>query len=96
VLTFEVLAALRRGALRGAFEARRAVGLLEDFGDLAIDLFPAMPLRQRAFELRDRLTAADGLFVALAEALGEPLATKDRGLVRAAEQLGLPAIELPG
>jgi predicted nucleic acid-binding protein len=30
--------------------------------------------------LRGNLTAADGLFVALAEQLGEPLATKDSAL----------------
>jgi len=45
-----------------------------------------LALRARAFELRENLTAADALFVALAEALGEPLATKDQGLVRSARE----------
>jgi predicted nucleic acid-binding protein len=35
------------------------------------------------------MTAADGLFVALAEALGEPLATTDRALARAARNVGV-------
>jgi predicted nucleic acid-binding protein len=35
------------------------------------------------------MAVADALFVALAEKLGEPLATKDRSLTRAAEGLGV-------
>jgi predicted nucleic acid-binding protein len=94
VLTFELLAVLRRDVIRGALETRLAAGAVEDYGDVAIDLFPSIRLRRRAFELRDRLTAADALFVALAERLDEPLATKDRGLLRTAKQLGLAAVEL--
>lgn len=95
VLTFEVLAVLRRAVHRGTLSARRAAGAVEDYGDLAITLFPAMPLRGRAWELRESLTAADALFVALGERLDEQLATKDRGLARAAEQLGLRTVHLP-
>jgi len=80
VLVFEVLAVLRRGALQGRLPATRAAGAVEDLGDVPIALFPSLALRQRAWELRRNLTAADALFVALAEELGEPLATKDAAL----------------
>jgi predicted nucleic acid-binding protein len=54
-----------------------------------------LPLRDRAWELRENLTAADALFVALAERLGEPLATKDRRLALAARKhAGIEALEL--
>ena len=56
---------------------------------------PTLALRDRAWELRENMTAADALFVALAERLDEPLATKDRGLARAArEHAQVDAIEL--
>ncbi len=51
-----------------------------------------MPLRSRVWQLRANLTPADGLFVALAERLGEPLATKDAALVQAI--VGLPALDV--
>ena len=86
LLVFEVLAVLRRDVGRGDLSADRARSALDDLGDLAIELFPMLALRARAFELRENLTAADALFVALAEALGEPLATKDQGLARSARE----------
>ena len=43
-----------------------------------------MSLRRRAWELRENVIVPDAMFVALAELLDEPLATKDRALARAA------------
>ena len=86
VMVFEVLAVLRRLVRRGSIAPQRATGAIEDLGDLPIDLFPSLQLRQRAWDLRDNFTAADALFVALAERLGEPLATKDRSLISAARE----------
>jgi len=86
LLVFEVLAVLRRHAGRGELTESRALGAVHDLGDLPVVLFPAMPLRGRAFELRANLTVADAIFVALAETLGEPLATKDRRLAAAATE----------
>jgi len=80
LVVFEILAVLRREAHRGEVSEERAAAAVLDLGDLPIELFPSLPLRQRAWSLRGNLTAADGLFVALAEQLGEPLATKDGGL----------------
>ena len=84
LLVFEVLAVLRRHAARGAVGDARARGAVHDLGDLAVELFPSLPLRERVFELRHNFTAGDGLFVALAEQLGDRLATKDRALATAA------------
>jgi predicted nucleic acid-binding protein len=86
LLVFEVLAVLRRAVGRGELSEIRARAALDDLGDLAVELFPTLPLRRRAFELRANLTAGDGLFLALAELLGEPFATKDRALARAARE----------
>jgi predicted nucleic acid-binding protein len=95
LLVFEVLAVMRRSVLRGDLDAQRARAAIEDVGDLAVELFPSMSLRRRAWELRGNLTAADALFVALAEQLGEPLATKDAGLAEAARRhAGIDVIAL--
>lgn len=93
LLVFEVLAVLRRDIASGELEPKRAAGAVEDLGDLPVDLFPTLPLRRRAFELRENLTAADALFVALAEMLDEPLATKDRPLATAAREHAGIAVE---
>ncbi len=95
LLVFEVLAVLRRDVGRGALSLARASAAIEDLGDLSVELFSTLALRDAAWELRDNLTAADALFVALAARLGEPLATKDAGLAIAARQhAGVELIEL--
>lgn len=95
LVVFETLAVLRREALRGRLPEARATSAVEDLGDLPLELFPALPLRRRAWELRPNLTAADALFVALAEQIGEPLATKDASLAAAAEEhADLPVVRL--
>jgi predicted nucleic acid-binding protein len=95
LLVFEVLAVFRRHVLRGTIVDERASAAIEDLGDIAVELFPTLPLRERAWQLRENLTAADAFFVALAERLGEPLATKDRGLAAVAKMLsGVEVIEL--
>lgn len=95
LLVFEVLAALRRNTRCGQIGEERAAAAVEDLGDLPLELFPSLPLRFRAWELRDNLTTADGMFVALAQHLGEPLATKDRALAAAARRhAGIDVVEL--
>ncbi len=82
VLVFEVLAVLRRESHRGAIAEDRALGAVEDLGEISVELFSSLPLRDRVWGLRRNLTAADALFVALAENLDEPFATRDRALAR--------------
>lgn len=86
LLVFETLAVLRRQVLHGNLDARRAAGAVDDLADVPLTLFPAMALRERAWELRSSIATADALFVALAEQLDEPLATKDRRLARSAKR----------
>lgn len=95
VLVFEVLAVFRRHVRRGAIGPDRATGAIADLGDLPLEIYPTMPLRYRAWELRENFTAADALFIALAERLAEPLATKDRSLAASARaQARIEVIEL--
>ncbi len=86
LIVFEVLAVLRRATLNTELPAKRATAAVDDLADLPLELFPSLPLTRRAWELRHNLTAADALFVALAERLDEPLATKDTALARAASK----------
>lgn len=88
VVVFETVAVLRRLALRGDLTQERLDGAVADLGDLSMELYPSLSLRVRAWELRRNLTVGDALFLALAEQLGEPLATKDAGLADAAERHG--------
>lgn len=95
VLIFEALAVLRRETLRGEIGENRATGAVEDLGDLPIELFPSLPLRRRVWTLRHNFTAADALFVSLAEQLDEPLATKDRAFAaEAAKHTSVTVLEL--
>jgi predicted nucleic acid-binding protein len=97
VLVFEVLAVLRRQNLTGALSSNRAAGAVEDLGSSAIELFGSITLRGRVWELRNNFTAADALFVALAEDLDEPLATKDSSLALAvSEHTRVAALLLDG
>jgi len=61
VLAFEVLAALRRQVQRGVLPGERAQAALADLEDLPVRLHPSLPLRFRAWEHRDNLTAGDAL-----------------------------------
>jgi len=81
----DLLAVIRREALRRALAPERAAGAIEDLGDLPVDLTPGLELRHRVWELRENFTSADAMFVSLAEALDEPLATKDKALAVAAK-----------
>ncbi|WP_326829952.1 type II toxin-antitoxin system VapC family toxin [Streptosporangium sp. NBC_01810] len=57
-------------------EARGRV-MLERYAQLRIVRHPMLPLQPRVLELRNNLTAYDGMYVALAELLGMPLLTDD-------------------
>lgn len=83
LLDIEVAQALRRLVQHKAISAHRAAIVLDDYGDLAIERHGQTMLLRRVFELRDSLTAYDGVYVALAEALGAPLLTCDARLSRA-------------
>ena len=80
----EVANTLRRHLLRGQIDevsARRAIRRL---GTMRLRPWPHRPLLGRALALRDQLTAYDAIYVAMAEATGATLLTRDARLARAA------------
>lgn len=78
LLDYEVVSALRGLTLGRKLSVARARDTLTDFDALPIQRWPnAAPLRQRAFSLRENLSAYDAAYVSLAEALQCPLLTRD-------------------
>lgn len=74
---------LRRGQLAGDLSADIASLAHADLLDLPLALFPYEPFASRIWALRENVTAYDGWYVALAEALDVPLATLDLRLAQA-------------
>lgn len=87
VIIFEILAVLRRAVLGGSLSDKRARGAVEDLADLPIDIYSSLIVCDRAWELKDNFTAADALFVSLAEHFQTPLITKDKRLAKSAKKL---------
>ena len=84
LLDVEVAQVLRRYAAGGEISAARgrlALGLLARF---RIARYPHEPLLARVWALRANMTAYDAVYVALAEALGATLLTRDQRLAAAA------------
>jgi predicted nucleic acid-binding protein len=79
----EVLAVVRRAHLRGELDRTAADQAIDDLGAWPATRVDHRPLLERAWQLRDSLSAPDALYVALAEALDAPLLTLDRRLARA-------------
>jgi predicted nucleic acid-binding protein len=84
LIDVEVAHVLRRYAAAGDMSAERGREALEDLADLSVRRYPHDILLPRVWELRANLTAYDAVYVALAEALGAPLFTRDRRLAGAA------------
>ena len=83
LLVIEVAQVVRRYWLAGEFDLRRGEQMLEDLADMPIELHPHTLLLPRIWEFRSNLTAYDAAYVALAEALGATLLTRDEGLAAA-------------
>ncbi len=82
LLDIEVAHALRRLVQQNAITNDRAEQVLEDFSQLLIERHGHQPLTARIWQMRESLTAYDGAYVALAEALEAPLLTCDAKLAR--------------
>lgn len=80
LLDLEIAQVLRRYARVGGLDATRGSQALDDLADLPLARYPHEPFLARIWELRDNLTAYDAAYVALAEALGAPLVTRDAAL----------------
>jgi predicted nucleic acid-binding protein len=79
----EVANALRRQVLRGRIDQLTARRAIRRLAVLRVKLRPHQPLLGRAFALRDQLSAYDAIYVAMAEATGATLVTRDARLARA-------------
>lgn len=83
LLAIEITSVLRRLVQWKEITAERAEQAFADFAQFIIERHPHEPLLPRIWQLRDAMTAYDGAYVALAEALGAPLLTCDGRLARA-------------
>jgi predicted nucleic acid-binding protein len=83
LLDIEVARALRRLAQHGDLTVSRAEQGLDDFSQLHIERHGHRLLTMRIWQLRESMTAYDGAYVALAEALDAPLLTCDAKLATA-------------
>jgi predicted nucleic acid-binding protein len=84
LLDVEVAQVVRRYAAGGEIDSERGRAALADLGDFPLHRYPHDVLLPRVWELRNNLTAYDAVYVALAEALGASLLTRDRRLAAAA------------
>jgi predicted nucleic acid-binding protein len=83
LVDYEVVSALRGLIRRRSITAQRAADLLSDYESLPVQRWHADdPLRRRALQLRESVSAHDAAYVALAEALECPLVTRDARLAR--------------
>jgi predicted nucleic acid-binding protein len=84
LLDVEVAQVLRRYTLAGKFGSERGGEALEDLADFPIARYPHQPFLFRIWELRHNVTAYDAAYLALAEALGAPIVTRDAKMASAA------------
>jgi predicted nucleic acid-binding protein len=77
LLDVEVVQALRRLVRTGDVPIARAEDAMEDLTLLDILRHPHVDLLDRVWQLRDNITAYDGIYVALAEAFDASLVTCD-------------------
>lgn len=83
LLDIEVTQVLRRLVQRKEITIVRARQAFDDFAQLLVERHEHQSLLPRVWQLRDSLSAYDGAYVALAEALGAPLLTCDAKLADA-------------
>jgi predicted nucleic acid-binding protein len=86
LLWVEVGRVLRAKLGGGALSRSAAEAALADFLDLGVQETQVEPLLLRAWQLRANLSIDDGVFVALAESMSQPLLTTDLRLAAAARR----------
>jgi predicted nucleic acid-binding protein len=82
LLDLEVAQVLRRYVSRGELTEPRGREALDVLSVFPLTRYSHEPLLGRIWALRERLTAYDAAYVALAEALADTLLTRDQRLAR--------------
>ena len=83
VMPFEAANVLRRLVVAGRMSGEIATLAHRNLVSLPVVLVPYEAVAERAWHLRDNVTVFDAAYVAVAELVGEPLATLDRRLAAA-------------
>lgn len=92
IIDLEVVSAVRRKLFAGEIDTRRAETALAELAEAPLRRSPHKPLLSLIWEMRNNVSAYDGAYVALAQALEVPLLTADARLSRAAD--GVCEVEL--
>ena len=83
LIDLEIAQALRRLARAGVISNERAEEALADLGELPLTRYPHAVLLPRIWRMRNKVSAYDAAYLALAEMLDAPVVTRDRALARA-------------
>ena len=92
LIDLEVAQVLRRYVRSASISAERGAEALTDLADFPLTRYPHFVLLPRIWQMRHGLTAYDAAYLALAEALGATLVTRDRALARAGSQARVEVI----
>jgi predicted nucleic acid-binding protein len=79
----EVCQGLRRLVRAGEVSSARAAEALDDLGSLDLQRHAHIDFIDRAWKMRDNVTAYDAMYIALAEGIDAPIVTCDAPLARA-------------
>lgn len=82
IIDIEVAQVLRRYAAAREIDGQRGGQALADLQEMPLTRYPHTELLASIWRLRGNVTAYDGAYIALAEALGAPLVTRDERLAR--------------
>lgn len=92
LIDLEIAQVLRRYVRSAVISAERGSEALADLADFPLTRYPHSILLTRIWQMRNRLTAYDAAYVALAEALDARLVTRDRALAKAGSRVQVEVI----